>query len=312
MDFQQKILSLAEIGPLQPVRTAKELKTDSFVASAMLSDLKSKGKLQISYLKIGSSPLYFLPHKKHQLENYADHLNEKEKKIFYLLKEKKLMRNSELDPLTKVCLQQLKDFAEPIQVSYQDKSEIFWKWYALNDAEFEEKVKQLISPIQTKEEKNEPKIEEAKSEIKPSVKSEIKENTEEKKSEIRSEIKEKIEEKQIQKKAVIEKEEKSKKITEFQDEFSQFFEKNKIQIVDILSKRTGEKDLIVEIPSSVGNLTYFCKIKNKKSITDSDVSKAFFQGQSRKLPVLILSTGNTNKKAAELLNELRGVVFAKI
>ncbi|MBI5065689.1 hypothetical protein HZA97_05625 [Candidatus Woesearchaeota archaeon] len=299
MDFQQKILSLAEIGPLQPVRTAKELKTDSFVASAMLSDLKSKGKLQISHLKIGSSPLYFLPQKKHQLENYADHLNEKEKKAFNLLKEKKIIRNSELDPLTKVCLQQLKDFAEPIQVSYQDKSEIFWKWYALNDNEFEEKVKLLITPLQVKEEKKEHKIEETKLETKQEVKLQTKEKIEEKKTELKQE-------------AIVEKEEKTKKITEFQDEFSEFFEKNKIQIVDILSKRTGEKDLIIEIPSSVGNLTYFCKIKNKKSITDSDVSKAFLQGQSRKLPVLILSTGNTNKKAVELLNELRGVIFAKI
>ncbi len=304
MDFQQKILSLAEIGPLQPVRTAKELKTDSFVASAMLSDLKSKGKLQISHIKIGSSPLYFLPHKKHQLENYADHLNEKEKKVFHLLKEKRIMRNSELDSLTKVCLQQLKDFAEPIQVSYQDKSEIFWKWYSFNDNDFEEKVKQLIAPIPTKEEKKEHKLEEKKPEIKPEIKEKIDEK--------RPELKEKIEEKQVKKDAIIENEEKTKKIMDFQNDFSQFFEKNNIQIVDVLSKRTGEKDLIVEIPSSVGNLTYFCKIKNKKSITDSDVSKAFFQGQSRKLPVLILSSGNTNKKAAELLNELRGVVFAKI
>ncbi len=282
MNYQDKIMSLATLTPLQPVRVATELKTSSLIASAMLSEIKGKGKLKVSYLKIGSSPLYYLPEKKEQLENYSDALNDKEKRAYNLLKQEKILQDSKLDPLTKVCLSQIKDFAEPIKVTFNWGSEIFWKWYSTSNSEAEEIIKKLIAP---------PKAEEKHIHTPESV---VKKET--------------IKEEKISE----EKKEESKKLTEFQDEFEDYIRNKKIQVVEVLFKRSKERDLIIELQSSIGPLIYFCKIKDKKSITDTDISKAFMQGQARKLPVIILSNGSLNKKAVELMEDLKGVVFSKV
>ncbi|MBI4919254.1 hypothetical protein HY837_04940, partial [archaeon] len=237
------------------------------------------------HLKLGSSPFYYLPEKKEQLENYSDVLNDKEKRAYHLLKQEKILQDSKLDPLTKVCLSQLKDFAEPIKATFSGGSEIFWKWYNINNLEAEEKIKKIINP---------PKIEEKQAPVpEPIVK---KENVKEEKNEF---VKE-------------EKKEEAKKLTDFQDEFESYIKDKKIVTLEVISKRSKERDLIVEVPSNIGSLTYFCKIKDKKSITDTDISKAFMQGQARKLPVILLSNGSLNKKAVELMEDLKGVVFSKV
>ncbi|PIN81454.1 hypothetical protein COV11_02035 [Candidatus Woesearchaeota archaeon CG10_big_fil_rev_8_21_14_0_10_30_7] len=283
MEYQEKIISLASLTPLQPVKLAKELNTTSLVASAMLSDMKSKGKIAISNLKLGSSPLYYLPNKKEQLENYSTALNSNEKKAYDLLKEHRILQESTLPPITKFSLTQIKDFAEQIKATFNEQTEIFWKWYSVNNSEAEQLIKNLLTP-----------------KIKEIIKEEIKKEP--------VEIIEKTKSKIIEKKEIPT----QKPITNFDDEFQNYLDENKISILEILSKRSKERDLMIEIPSNIGKLTYFCKIKNKKSITDTDISKAFMQGQSRKLPVLLISNGSLNKRAVDLLDELKGVMFCKV
>ena len=72
-------------------------------------------------------------------------------------------------------------------------------------------------------------------------------------------------------------------------------------------------DFVLEIPSVVGSLQYYCKARNKKRIGDSDLSAAYVKGQFRKLPVLVLSPGELSTKAQEMLaKELNSVTFKKI
>ena len=78
-------------------------------------------------------------------------------------------------------------------------------------------------------------------------------------------------------------------------------------------KRNSEIDFIVEIPSVVGNLQYYCKAKNKKRVSDSDLSTAYVKGQLKKLPVLVLSPGELSAKAQEMISkELNNLTFKKI
>ena len=59
---QDKILNFLKVtGPTLPAKVAKNINTNILLASAHLSDLSSQGKVKISKLKIGGSPLYFLP-----------------------------------------------------------------------------------------------------------------------------------------------------------------------------------------------------------------------------------------------------------
>ena len=70
MNEEEQILAMADTKPVLPMQVAKIIGKDSLVASAFLSSLVSKGKLVVSALKVGSSPLYLLPNKKNQLLNY--------------------------------------------------------------------------------------------------------------------------------------------------------------------------------------------------------------------------------------------------
>ena len=97
-------------------------------------------------------------------------------------------------------------------------------------------------------------------------------------------------------------------------ELNKFFEKNKIKVIsNEIVKKNSEIDFIVEIPSVVGNLQYYCKAKNKKRINDSDLSNAFVKGQFKKLPVLVISPGELSGKAQEILaKELNNITFKKM
>ena len=93
-----------------------------------------------------------------------------------------------------------------------------------------------------------------------------------------------------------------------------FFEKNKISIISSeIIKRNSELDFIVELPSVVGNLQYYCKARNKKRISDSDLSNAYVKGQLKRLPVIVLSPGELSSKAQDMIGkELSNLTFKKI
>jgi hypothetical protein len=73
-------------------------------------------------------------------------------------------------------------------------------------------------------------------------------------------------------------------------------------------RKSSEADYVIKVPSSVGALTYYCKAKSKKKITEGDLSSAFIHGQTRKLPTLFLTNGELTKKARDMLEkEFRGM-----
>ena len=116
-------------GPSVPTQLKKDVRMDSLLISAMLSNLVSSKKVKLSKLKVGSSPLYFLPGQEEQLVNFMHKLPEKERRAAEQLKEAVVLRDSELDPVTRFCLSQCKDYAEALTVTLNNQREVFWKWY---------------------------------------------------------------------------------------------------------------------------------------------------------------------------------------
>ena len=99
----------------------------------------------------------------------------------------------------------------------------------------------------------------------------------------------------------------------FQEEISKYLAGHNITIIEEISSKKTEMDLIVEIKSPVGPLRYFTRAKSKKKITDGDLSSAFIMAQSRRLPALFLAKGELTKKAQEMIDqEFRGLRFARI
>jgi len=292
MDNQEKVIQAIRIrGPVIPAQIAKVIGTDILMASATLSELVSKNVLKISHVKFGSTPLYYLPGQESRLQDFAKNLHEKEKRAYDLLMQRKILRDKIAEPVVRVALRNIKDFAVPLQVKINDNVEIFWKWYLITNEEAARIIKETI------------KFDKPKKDVKPFqetiVKKEQEKPKEEQKEIKREEPKEKLPEKE-EKKTFVDKTAED----EFLNEIKRFLEKNNIELIEEkIVKKKSDLDLVVEVPSAVGSLTYYCKAKSKKRISDSDLSSAFVQGQLKKLPVLFLTKGDLTKKAKEMLSK---------
>ena len=306
MDTRDKILEFVKAkGPILPVQISKEIGTNILMASAHLAELTASHKLKISAIKVGGSPLYYLAGQEAMLQKFTANMNDKEKKAFDLLSQNKVLRDSEQEPVIRVALREIRDFAIPLNVNYNNNREIFWKWHLTANDDAEQLIKSKLGiekPVENKAE------EKAKEEIqKEDQKEEIEEKIEEKPLQsVQKQLKEKP--KELRKYKPRDKED------NFLKDIMKFFEKNKINAISSETiKKDSEIDFVVEIPSVVGNLQYYCKAKNKKRINDSDLSNAFVKGQFKKLPVIFLSNGELSAKAQEMIGkELGNLKFKRM
>ncbi|MFH1850547.1 MAG: hypothetical protein ABH879_10310 [archaeon] len=268
-------------GPVLPLDIAKELQTNTIIASAQLSELVSAGHLKISNVKVGGSPVYFLPGQEELLQRYYGQLHEKEKRAYDLLKGQTVLWDSKQEPVTRVALRGIKDFAVPLKAHINGRDELIWKWYLLSNQGADSVIRRQLSPPEPEQEKQnegraeEPKKERAKAEEPKFLKP---------------------------KGAPAEPRKPASPDAPFGELVTSFFTENNIKVVDKTAQRKTEIDYVVRIPSAVGELTYFCKAKSKKRVSDGDLSSAYVQGGMKKLPILFVTTGELTKKALELLD----------
>lgn len=281
-------------GPSLPSKIGKLLNTDLLLASAHLSDLISQGKVKVSSLKIGGSPLYYMPGQEQQLAQYASgNMNPKDVQVLNSLQEKKLLREAQLPLLDKVALRSLKDFAVPLQVTVDGKKELFWKWHLCSAQEANDLLSVYFVPApQEIELAAEPKLAARPESALPAqttlIASPISENSG-------------VEEKKVPTKPQ-ERVKRKKQEEEFFPEVEEICKKLKISIEQKETiRKNAELELIIKVPSAVGVMTYFCKAKNKAKCDEKDLSAAYMQAQIKKLPLLLLYTGELTAKAKEML-----------
>ena len=304
-------------GPVLPVQVSKNINTNILLASAILSGLVSEKKVFLTHQNIGGSPLYYVKGQESKLEVLYKHLENAEKEAYDLLKDKKILKDSDLTAVYRVALRNIKDFAFKLDVSVDNKSEIFWKWYLVdnNEAEkiirsglevkpVEEKIfqtklldkissKEGVLPLSTPEERVPPSshpeklstpIETSLTQIKERKRREKKVIEEKKKGESDS-SKESLKE-------------------DFFVSIEKYLLNKKIRILKYeIVKKGREIDLIIEVPSSLGDLLYYAKAINKKTVSSGDLSLAFNKGQKEKLPVMYLSNGKLSKKTEKFIED---------
>ncbi|MEA3514403.1 MAG: hypothetical protein U9R34_02930 [Nanoarchaeota archaeon] len=367
MDVRDKIIELIRVkGPVIPAQISKEISSDIIITSAYLSELVNHKKLRISKLKVGGgSPLYFLPGQEPKLQDFSDNLNEKDRRAFEHLKEHKVVRDSDLSPLMRVSLREIKDFAKPLEVMLKESKEIFWKWYTLDTNECTDMIRQILDgSISESGQENKLKETEPEAEAKEKDKEEVEET--EADDEIKEkESKEKIIEKdgaeetpdgfneilketekdeQKQEKSekekvigvqqtLVKKEEIQQSKSTFDNEelldyariwddadskfiqkLKDYFKMKNIGLVEVkINRKNTDIEFTLNIESSIGKMLYFCKAKNKKKVTDGDLSSAYMLGQASKLPTVLIMTGEMTKKAKEMLTtQLKGLTVVKI
>ncbi|MEK6808865.1 MAG: hypothetical protein AABY14_04215 [Nanoarchaeota archaeon] len=286
MDTREKIIEFIRItGPILPVKLAKELNTNILMASAFLSELVSSGRIRVSYIKIGGSPLYYLAGQEHRLQSFATTINEKEKSAYDKLCKAKILIEKELEPLTRVALKELRDFA----IQFQFENEMYWRWYLVSESE-------AIIIIKNSVQKSLPVI------SSPPKESPLQKNEPEIKQQPQLEIK------SVQistKKRVI------SNPTETIRKVRDYLEQNDIDVENISYKKT-EIECLVRLSTKIGKIGCYCKGNFKKRITDADISSAYLQSQYMGLPLLFLYSGELSKKAQEMLKAYPNIIINKL
>ena len=102
-------------------------------------------------------------------------------------------------------------------------------------------------------------------------------------------------------------------VSSFLETLGNYFSEHQIGVEqEEIVRKSREFNFVIVVSSQLGNLKYFVKAKNKKSVSDSDLSLAYTEGQNKKLPVLFLTSGKLTKKAKLYLeNDLKGQMIVK-
>jgi len=296
--------TVRELGPVVPNKIKQRLEQpDSMLINIYLSDLQKDGKIRMTTLQLGSSSFAYTPEQIPKLESLIEHLNEKDRRVAMRLKQEKVIRASTQDPLTRVGLQTIKDFAKPIQVKAAQEEETFYRWYLISSEEAQTRIKELVGV------KPEPETTpQVPADTSQQITRELTPNTT---------SEEKLQEAPVQK---VEKPTHTpqQRLTEIQaeSEFAKkllaYFKEKKIIVHSLEEVRKGsEIDALINLPSAVGVIKYFCKAKSKKSSNDGDLAAAILTAKSKMLPALYITTGTVTKKAKEN-KELQEIVVVEL
>lgn len=315
LSIKEKITSfISRRGPSLPVHVAKEIQLSMLFASAFLSELISDRKVKISKMKVGGSPLYFLPGQEKMLENFSNFLGSKEKEAFQLLKEKKFLKDSELEPAIRVALRDLKDFA----FAFNFEDELYWKYLTAEETDFKRPIQEKITEDKKIEEE---KQENAKKETnkqeekiinikqpdnnKPVKEKEVINNLEEgNNTSLKKEEKLDIFDKKQKQQKIIKapkrknKKEKTKKQEEtFFNKVKEALNKKEIEILDILG--ISKNEIILKTEENNEEIILFAL--NTKKITEKELIKASKKSEEFNLKYSILSFGELQKKTKDIV-----------
>ena len=265
--IKEQILSSLKIrGPSIPVHLATEIKSSILFTSAFLSELVSEKKAKMSNMRIGSSPIYFLPGQETMLEKFSEHLKSKEKEAFLLLKENGFLIDSTQQPAIRVALRGIRDFALP----FKSQDSIIWRYFLVPETEY--KPKGLVreeKPTETEIKKEPEKI---------------------------LEVSKKPRERR---KAV--KRAKPQQKEKFFGRVKEFLTEKAMELKDIES--FGRNEIILRVTDNSEEKILVAY--NKRKITDKDIIKAHKKVLDFKLPYLILGLSEPAKKTSDLITAMK-------
>jgi hypothetical protein len=284
IDIQEKknkIISFLKIaGPSLPVRIAKTIEMDPVFASAILSELLGSKQIKTSHMKVGASPLYFLPGQEQKLEDHTENLKSIEQEALQKLKENKNLNDENEEPSIRVALRNIKDFATP----FKSQDKIMWK-YTFAEKEEGKKISSQITTLQPKEPEVPKAWEEKKEEI----------------NKLKQESK-KIEPIFKKQQPIKDKQENNNKT--FLKKIEDFLEKQNTQIISI--EEVDKKKVIAKTKSE--NQTALLFAFNKKRITEEELMKCYKKAKTSNLPYHIITLGEPTKKMNETIDAYKKLI----
>lgn len=351
--MKDKILAYLKMkGPIVPTDLSSYLGIQSMIASAYLSDLTASKQVLISRLKFGNSPLYYLPEHHEKLEEFSSHLHQREQEALAMLKREGVLREKFVDPVVRVALREIKDFAVPLEVTYRGEVEVFWKLWSLSPEESKEKIRQFLetSEIASKpavsetssvaekqaqtvvQEENVQKTEGvqrinvasevvSETEVAPIVEEKVVEKVRAAEIETREEIK-KVESERPKTRSIPSKKKSSEvqqalKENEITDAYMlkimDYFSSQEIEVIEAdLVKVDAECNFVITMDTPLGISTFYCKAKDKKRISEGDITSLFAEASLRNLPGAFISSGELSKPAEKTLMDFPSLIFVQL
>jgi len=298
-------------GPSIPIQVSKRIQMDGIFTAAFLSELLGEKKINMTNMRVGSSPVYYINGQEAQIEKFGEqHLKSKEKEAFFLLKEKRFLKDSEQEPAIRVAIRTIKDFAIP----FTKNSESFWRYYLAEEKEFYIPIEEQKKQKEEEEKNKKPEetivinesIEERKF-LKFGGKKE--EPVVEEKIEIKEEIiptkEESPSEKTTKPKTARKKSSKtkSKQDEKFLETVKEFLSKKSVAILNIEGFSKDYLLLKIKVKGEEQLLVAY----NKKKITEADIISAAKKASELELRYSILSLGELPKKVTDLIDSLKNL-----
>ncbi len=294
-------------GPTLPVRVASETKIEPLFASAFLSELYGERLVRISNLRVGGSPLYYLEGQESQLENFTQHLNQREKEAFLRIKEKRVLDDEKESPVMRVALRAIKDFAIPLKDPSQPQK-IMWRYHQVPEHE----ALQIITQprIEKKEEKHVEK-EAVKTE---KTEQQFSQNTQP--ETLNEQKKDKPKRERIQKKQAAPQEfslsiHQAQQTTPFADEVKAFIEREGYGIQSLVSADKKECVIKASLQGPHGIQTYLVVSKDKKKIKQEELVESLEEAHKQRLLCMVISRGELDKKSEAFVSSWKNFLIHK-
>ena len=287
---EQIIAHIKEKGPSLPAVIASSLRVQPLFISAFLSELYREEKVLMSHLKVGTSSLYLLSGQEKQLENFIQHLNAREREAFHLVKQKKVVKESDMTPAVRVAVKDIKDFARP----ESNGTETQWV-YIFAEPE-EQKVVHHPLPAQIPQ----PRASEVVVIAQPTF------TVQENKALVPEKVK-KVREKKVSSVsdssfALSLSHAQSIPTTPFAEDAKIFLERVGYTNISVMKADKKEATLKAIIQGPNSQQTYLVFAKDKKKLKEEELQAALQEAHAQRLLCLVLARGEPDKKMSQFLS----------
>jgi len=293
-------------GPSLPVHIARDVKISPLFASAFLSELYGEGKVKMSTLKIGSSSLYYLTDQESQIENFINHMNTREKEAHAYLKQYKILDDEKLEPVIRVALRAIKDFAIPVKFTQNNQPRLFWRYFLIPEDEAQKLIATKLEPPQNKDAPSTVQLV-TSPEIKtsPSVSAPETPRPKRKVHTPKPSAQTSIPEITLPLPEAITKTQEKQTKTQFPFTklVNEHLIKREIHVIKIREETKKELSAHVSLTTTLGQQDFFLIAKDKKRLKTEELIDALQKAHAEKMPALLLAPGDIEKKAQLFLNE---------
>ena len=278
--MKQKILDLIkQLGPMLPVEISSKIGVDSFMAKAFLMELVEEGKISQSKEKLAESPMYYLLGQERQVVMKMENIKQQHSKT-------------------------ARTYA-PTYVSEDPEVQAKREAFAIRLAEIQAKEQQrktmpAIQPRPLAKIANRPVYKQrplpppthipvSKPITPPPT---MPSNLPDFQSEPEPEYKPEAE-------------------RTFIDKAMDWLKMEGYEIVEEISAKKTEMELLVKVYTDFGKVNFYAKIKQKKIITEADLMAVYAGAMEQKCPAVLLTNGKLAKSAENFLNEKGWIVKVK-